>query len=97
MELTQPGELLLVTLLSVFAFAAYSARPYFRGVFRPNPGHASRDDLVKSLKQNLLIFAVASVVSCLAHVVGRPERALPVLCFATGILAAYTVAMFRSR
>ena len=97
MELTQLGELLFVTLLSAFAFVAYAARPYFQGIFRPNLGHASRDDLVKSLNQNLLIFAVATVVSCLVHVVGRPERALPALCCATGILAAYTVAMFRSR
>ena len=97
MELTQLGELLLFTLLSAFAFAAYAARPYFLGIFRPNLGHASRDDLVESLNRNLLIFAVATVVACLMHVAGRPERALPALCVAAGPLAAYTVAMFRLR
>lgn len=97
MELTQLGELLLFTLLSAFAFAAYVARPHFHGIFRPHLGYASRDDLVKSLNQNLLIFAVATVVCCLVHGMGRPERALPALCVAAGPLAAYTVAMFRLR
>lgn len=97
MDLAQLGELVTIALVSALAVISSTARPRFRGMFRPRLGHASRADLVKSLNETLLICVFATVASCLVYGVGGPEWALPALCFVAGMLAAYIVAMLRLR